>query len=73
VIPGWDAEACFALEDADGRLHFHWEREDLVGGFGQISDKQGRVGHVVKLRFHLHRATLFAFQVGEEDSMPPYI
>jgi len=73
VIPGWDASACSAREDADGRLGFYWGREDLVGGSGQISDKQGRVGHIVKLRFHLHKATLYAFQVGEEDSMPPYV
>ncbi len=39
----------------------------------QISDKQGKVGHVVRLRFHLHRATLYAFQVGEEESSPPYV
>jgi len=72
VIPGWDRDACLVHTDADGRLHFSWGRENMVGGFGQISDKQGKVGHVVSLRFHLHRATLYAFQVGEEGSSPPY-
>jgi hypothetical protein len=72
VIPGWDRDACLAHRDADGRLRFYWGREDLVGRFGQISDRQGKVGHVVRLRFHLHKATLYAFQVGEEGSSPPY-
>ena len=72
VIPGWDREESNANGDADGRLHFFWGREDLVGRCGQISEKEGIIGHVVKLRFLLHRATLFAFQIGEEGTMPPY-
>ncbi len=72
LIPGWDRDACLVREGVDGRLHFSWGIEDLVGAFGQISDKQGKIGHVVKLRFHLHKATLYGFQVGEDGAMPAY-
>ncbi len=72
VIPGWDRDSCIAGGDSSGRFRFFWGREDLVGRSGQVSDEEGRVGHVVKLRFHLHRATLYAFQIGEEGAMPPY-
>jgi hypothetical protein len=47
-----------------------WERPELRGIPGQTSDAGGTVGHVMKVRFHLHRATLFGFQVGEETSFP---
>ena len=34
------------------------------------SDAGGTEWHVMKVRFHLHRATLFGFQIGEETSFP---
>jgi hypothetical protein len=73
VIPGWDRSASRARVGEDGRLHFSWGRDELVGSYGQCSDDGGVVGHVVKLRFYLHGATLFGFQVGEEGAMPPYV
>ncbi len=71
VIPGWDRQRC-RVRDHEGRLRFHWGREELTGGSDQISDQGGRIGHVVKLRFHLHKATIYAFQLGEQGSMPAY-
>jgi hypothetical protein len=72
VIPGWDRDACSARTDSHGGLRFSWGREDQVGRSDQVGEKGGRVGHVLKLRFHLHKATLYAFQVGEEGGTPPY-
>ena len=61
---------CISVAAADGRLRLWWERPELRGIPGQTSDAGGTVGHVLKVRFHLHRATLFGFQVGEETSFP---
>jgi hypothetical protein len=73
VIPGWGREECRSREEGErGLLCFYWGREDLVGRAGQTSDKQGRVGHVVKLRFHLHRAALFGFQPAGQEATPAY-
>ena len=72
VIPGWGRDECSVSREAGGRLRFSWGREDLVGNFGQTSEAEGLIGHVVKLRFLLYRATLYAFQIGEEGAMPPY-
>jgi len=73
VIPGWDRKASRFRKGSDGRLHFWWGNEELVGRFGQVSETGGKIGHVVKLRFYLHKATLFGFQIGEEEAMPPYV
>jgi hypothetical protein len=73
VIPGWDRGASRCRPTEDGRLRFSWGRDELVGAFGQVSDAGGAIGHVIRLRFHLHRATLFGFQVGEEGASPPYM
>ena len=70
VVPGWDRAASGSVAAADGRLRLWWERPELRGIPGQTSDAGGTVGHVMKVRFHLHRATLFGFQVGEETSFP---
>lgn len=71
VIPGWDRYHC-EVRYSRGRVRFCWGQEELVGINGQTSDEGGKVGHVVKLRFYLHKATLYGFQVGKEGSMPPY-
>jgi hypothetical protein len=63
VIPGFDRVSCVASTGDDGRLRFTWG-ESLVGRHGDTSDEGGKIGHVVKLRFHLHCATLFGFEVG---------
>jgi len=73
VIPGWDRAGCRVRDGDDGRLRFSWGSDDLVGSYGQTSAAGGAVGHVVKLRFHLHRATLFGFQVGAEETLPAYL
>jgi hypothetical protein len=72
VIPGWDIESCTVVEESGGKMRFSWGRDDLIGYSGQTSEEGGKVGNVVKLRFVLHRATLFGFQAGEEGAMPPY-
>jgi len=71
VIPGWDRDACRADIGADGRVRLCWGRQELIGRYGQTSAAGGNIGHVVKVRFYLHRATLFGFQVGDEDGAPP--
>ncbi|MBU7004915.1 MAG: hypothetical protein HXS50_05070, partial [Theionarchaea archaeon] len=72
VIPGWEAEKCHFREGEGGRLSFFWGPDELVGRTGQISDQNGRIGNVIKLRFLLNRATLYGFQAGDEGAMPPY-
>jgi len=72
VIPGWDRSASRCRPMEDGRLRFSWSRDELVGRFGQVSDTGDAIGHVVKLRFHLHRATLYGFQMGVDGASPPY-
>jgi hypothetical protein len=72
VVPGWGRDECMVREGVGGRLRFTWGREDLIGSFGQASEREGLIGHVVKLRFLLRRATLYAFKIGAEGSMPPY-
>lgn len=72
VIPGWDLGSCTAEEGPGDRLLFHWGQGKLTGCCGQESDEGGRIGHVVRLRFQLHMATLYGFQVGEDGAMPPY-
>ena len=72
VIPGWDRASSGTREGEDGQTQFFWGNEHLTGISGQESDAGGKVGHVVKLRFHLHKATLYGFQIGEEGAMPEY-
>jgi hypothetical protein len=55
-----------------GKLAFSWGDPDLVGRSGQVSKTGGAVGHVVKLRFYLHNATLYGFQAGDAGRMPEY-
>jgi hypothetical protein len=73
VIPGWGRDASRSREEKErGLLSFYWGREDLVGRAGQTSGKQGKVGLVIKLRFHLHRATLYGFQPAGQEMAPAY-
>ena len=72
VIPGWDRKTSRIYPDDDGRTHFSWGNKELVGKFGQVSEAGGKIGHVIKLRFYLHKTNLFGFQVGEDDAIPPY-
>ena len=73
VIPGWGRDVSRVHQGDDGRRHFSWGTEELIGKFGQVSEAGGKIGHVVKLRIHLHKSTLFGFQVGEEDATPAYV
>src|SRR5262249_34017576 len=63
VIPGWGRDESRVRAGDRGLLYFSWGREELTGRAGQLSARQGKVGHVIKLRFHLHRATLYGFQL----------
>jgi hypothetical protein len=63
AIPGFDRSSCAATIEDDGRLRFTW-RDGLIGRYGDSSVGGGTIGHVVKVRFHLHRATLFGFDMG---------
>jgi len=73
VIPGWQREGSQTRTGDRGRLFFTWKPGGLEGRFGQTSDQGGKVGHVVKLRFYLHKATLFGFQLGRPGSRPDYV
>ena len=70
VLPGWDRSCCEVELKGYGLMHFSWGERSLAGKFDQVSEAGGRIGHVVKVRFHLHKATLFGFHVGAEDSHP---
>jgi hypothetical protein len=72
IVPGWDRSASDHTLADDGRLRLWWGDESLVGSFGQESVAGGRIGHVVRLRFHFHRTTLFGWQIGEEGATRPY-
>ena len=71
VISGWSKDQSNYHAAGRGILSFFWNQEELVGRAGQVSGQKGKVGHVVKLRFHLHKATLFGFRLGEQASEPP--
>ena len=73
AIPGWERENSRTRVGEKGKLFFSWGRDDLDGRFAQTSARGGKIGHVVKLRFYLHKATLFGFQVGRPGSRPDYI
>ena len=71
-VPGWGpAESHLSPRD-DGRIAVHWGADGLDGRFGQVSSEGGRADHVLKLCFHLRRATLFGFQIGDPGSGPEY-
>ena len=72
VIPGWEREHSACRLGDDGVWRLHWGREDLTGACNQVSEAGGKIGHVLKLRFHLHEATVYGFDVGEEGAMPDY-
>ena len=72
TIPGWDRDSCKARLLPGGRMRFQWGSEGMTGSSGQVSARGGRVGHVIKLRFHLKGATLYGFQVGEDRARPRY-
>jgi len=67
VIPGFSADRCVAEGGRERGLHFSWGN-GLTGAAGQESSEGGVVGHVVKLRLHLDRATLFGFDIGAAAS-----
>lgn len=73
LVAGWDRDASVCRRTEHGWWRCHWGREVLTGEYGQQSDAGGRVGHVVKLRFHLRRATLYGFSIGEEGAGPEYV
>ena len=85
VIPGRERARSRWRPGAAGAGSFCWgedgcregDREDGGGGppgpagGRRASEPGGPVGHVVKLRVYLHRATLFAFGVGADAEAPP--
>jgi hypothetical protein len=44
---------------------FYDEDDDV---FDQTSDEGGLIGHVVKLREHMHHSTLYGYQISEDIS-----
>ena len=68
-MPRREKEKCRATPSGDGWVQLSWG-EGLTGAYGQIAQDDTAVGHVVKLRIHLHKATLFGFDIGEEGAYP---
>jgi hypothetical protein len=76
VIPGWDRSQSRAQQGTDGKLRFSWGGEMGSGPVGKTDLTPFRCvppGHVVKVRFHLHKATLYGFCVGDENALPVYV
>ena len=73
VIPGWDRSVCLSKVEASGSTRFSWGKSEMTGRPGQTSEGGGTVGHVVKLRIYLHRATLYGFMIGDEVSFPGHM
>jgi hypothetical protein len=71
LVPGWDRGACRVRSEQRGRTHFSWGDDARIGRCGQLSDAGGTVGHIVKLRFYLHQATLYGFQAGDASTRAP--
>jgi hypothetical protein len=69
VLPGWEAEKSRLEPGARGTSRIFWG-DNLDGCFEQQSPEGGVVQHVLKLRFHLYRATLFGVEVGERGQGP---
>lgn len=72
VIPGFDRNSSTVeVDTADhGKLIFKWKQEGQTAV--EYNERASKLGHVFKIRFFLHRATLFGFQVGTGQSFPPY-
>lgn len=64
TLPGWERDRSRARMAADGKTCLFSWGEGRDGSPGQQSAAGVRVGHVVKLRFHLREATLFGYQIG---------
>lgn len=73
VIPGFDRNSSTVEVDQSdhGKLLFKWKRD----GHAAVEYDEGvsKLGHVIKIRFYLHRATLFGFQVGAGHTYPSYL
>jgi len=65
TIPGFQAEDSHWEPAERGTLRFFWGEKRFTGAPGEAIEGGRNVGHVVKVRFHLHKATLFGFSVGE--------
>lgn len=72
VIPGWTRKESRMRKGDKGKVIFSWGGEKQVGSFDQVSEQKGKVGHVIKVRFYLHKATLYGFAVGERGASPAF-
>jgi hypothetical protein len=72
VIPGFDRNSSTVeVDTADrGKRIFRWKQEGQAPV--EYNERSSKLGHVIKIRFYLHRATLFGFQVGTGQSYPQY-
>ena len=72
VIPSFGRGECSMAADG-AAVRFSWKSGDgsALGGVpGEESAAGGRIGHVVRLRFHLRRATLCGFAAGDKGATP---
>jgi hypothetical protein len=71
-ISGWGRAESRDEALANGTTRFYWRKPEFTATAGQVSERGGPIGHVVKVRFHLRGATLYGFQLGQSNGMPEY-
>lgn len=69
VLAGWDVDSSRLEPGPRGTYRVIWGKGGN-GRYGDKSDAGEEIGHVVKLRFHLYRSTLYGIQIGEEEVSP---
>lgn len=70
TIPGWTREKSRFIPKDNGKHHIVWSSDGrLDGRYLQESSEGGVVGHVLKIRFHLRRAALYGFNIGETERL----
>ncbi len=71
ILPGFESERSELQKQPDNSYKVFWEG-GVSGAYYDKSPHGGRVLHVVKLRFFLHKAAFFGFSIGEDSSYPAY-
>jgi hypothetical protein len=71
TLPGFEPERSELRKQPDNSYAVFWEG-GLSGAYYDKSVHGGRVLHIVKLRFYLHKAAVYGFSIGEETSYPEY-
>jgi len=70
VLPGWSGRESRLAPCGDGRFRCLWSG-DRSAQPGRASPEGGTIGHVLKLRLCIHKATLCGFQAGDAPGAGP--